>query len=212
MPVESSDSRQEPPPASRHGGRRPGRIYRRCSSDCCPSRWPLRAGCSSVEFHCGTKHGRRGRAAYSACIRQLRGDGVSRVKTERRYRSGRDCYAQPLTPSRRQAISRSRHSCDLRQATNHDTGRRLRSGRGRETDRSRVRLDAQLHRTPHGSAGARNGIGERTRSSASDPGGVCPGLVVDCTREDRTQAGGVAHRSRTKRARRIARGYRNPRF
>ena len=38
-------------------------------------------------------------------------------------------------------------------------------------------FDAQLHRSPYGSAGARNGAGRRTWANQGHQGGICPGWL-----------------------------------
>ncbi len=89
--------------------------------------------------------------------------------------------------------------CDKPLALNLAEGRKIQAADGKVGQD--LRAHPQLHRLSAGAAGARNGPGRRTRRFAPRAGRISAGLADNAGREERQQAGGVAHRSEALRAR-----------
>ena len=78
--------------------------------------------------------------------------------------------------------------------------------------RQGLRAHAQLHRLSDGPAGARDGRGRRARRDPPRARRVRAGLADDRRRDDRPEAGGLAHRSGALRRRRRGRRHRHARL
>src|SRR3984957_8799080 len=73
------------------------------------------------------------------------------------------------------------------------------------------RGDIEQYRLSDGAPGARNDRSWRTRRHSDRPRGLCPGLADAADRRRRTQAGGMAHGSHSRRRFRMPRRHRRPR-
>ncbi len=104
------------------------------------------------------------------------------------------------------------HSRHLRQAADGVAGGSQEDeGGGREV-RPHLRPHPQLHRLPAGAPDARDGPGRRSWRPPARAGRISAGLADRTDREERQQAGRVAHRSEALGRRRGARRHRHPRL
>ena len=201
---------------ARHGRRRRGRLHRRRAPHRRPARRPLRAGrrraVGDARQGAPLRRGARPRARPRLC------DFESMAKAEARaagrHRGGRRS-SRRTTSMRRAAYAflDGRHSRHLRQAADGQPRR------SQARCRRRWRQSGRVFALTHNYTGyplvrrmremvAAGELGEiRARA-----GRISAGLADRPDRDDRQQAGGLAHRSRALRRRRRARRHRHARL
>ena len=131
------------------------------------------------------------------------------AKRAGRHRGGRHRHAEPRALPGGEGVPRSRHPRHLRQAADLDARRRQEARRARRKIRQGVRADPQLHRLSDGPAGARDGGEGPARRHPRRAGRISAGLADRGLRQQRPEAGGVAHRSEAVGRRRRDRRHRH---
>ena len=120
-------------------------------------------------------------------------------QASRRRRSGLGGHAEPHALPAVGGVPRSRHRRHLRQAAHHQSRRCREAGEARGVEAAFVRRHLQLHRLPDGPARQAAGRRRPHRQAARGTGRISAGLARHRAREDRAEAGELAHRSQAGR-------------
>ena len=162
-------------------------------------RYQLVAGVFSSDAEKTQALGDRARRGCGARLSDRRGHGRGRSEAARWRRSGLGRHAESRALRAVGGAARGRARRDLRQAAHHQSRRRREAREARGRKEAVVRRHVQLHRLPDDPPRQAAHRRRADRHAARGAGRISAGLAGHGAREDRAEAGELAHRSQAGR-------------